>query len=136
MASSEKLLDPIGGLQEDRKADSVKGEAVGAWSTEDPDRWIGSNLAELGLDEEGLRRLVTGAEEKAGNLSHQSPSHSFQHQPFRYYVNIPLQLAAALDLSGGESVQWQLLTRLDLRLLRLDAPAPSVRRKKKVATAR
>ena len=53
-----------------------------------------------------------------------------KRQPVRYYVNIPLPLAAALDLSGGESVQWQLLSRSDLRLLRLDTPAPSARRKK------
>jgi hypothetical protein len=40
----------------------------------------------------------------------------------RYYVNIPLPLAAALDLEGGEEVQWQLLGRNDLRLLRRAAP--------------
>jgi hypothetical protein len=36
----------------------------------------------------------------------------------RFYVNIPLPLAAALDLEAGEEVQWQLLARNDLRLLR------------------
>ena len=41
----------------------------------------------------------------------------------RFYVNIPLPLAAALDLEAGEEVQWQLLERADLRLKRL-APAP------------
>ena len=39
----------------------------------------------------------------------------------RYYVNLPLPLAAALDLKGGEEVQWQLLDRSDLRLKRLEA---------------
>lgn len=48
----------------------------------------------------------------------------------RFYVNIPLPLAAALDLEGGEAVQWQLLNRSDLRLLRLAAPVPKPRRKK------
>jgi len=43
-------------------------------------------------------------------------------QPPRFYVNIPLPLAAALDLEAGEQVQWQLLARSDLRLRRLDAP--------------
>jgi len=43
-------------------------------------------------------------------------------QPPRFYVNIPLPLAAALDLRGQEPVQWQLLKRPDLRLLRLKAP--------------
>jgi hypothetical protein len=51
-------------------------------------------------------------------------------QPPRFYVNIPLPLAAALDLGAGEQVQWQLLDRSDLRLKRLAAPAP-VRRAKK-----
>ena len=42
-------------------------------------------------------------------------------QPPRFYVNIPLPLAAALDLEAGEEVQWQLLERTDLRLRRLAA---------------
>jgi hypothetical protein len=36
----------------------------------------------------------------------------------RFYVNFPLPLAAALDLAAGEPVQWQLLSRGELRLLR------------------
>jgi hypothetical protein len=51
-------------------------------------------------------------------------------QPPRFYVNIPLPLAAALDLGAGEQVQWQLLGRSDLRLRRLAAPAPIPRVKK------
>lgn len=43
----------------------------------------------------------------------------------RFYINIPLPLAAALDLSAGESMQWQLLGRSDLRLRRLAPPHPS-----------
>ena len=46
-------------------------------------------------------------------------------QPPRVYVNIPLPLAAALDLEAGEEVQWQLLKRTDLRLRRLAAAKPS-----------
>lgn len=42
----------------------------------------------------------------------------------RFYVNIPLPLAAALDLEAGEEVQWQLLDRADLRLKRIN-PAPA-----------
>lgn len=45
-----------------------------------------------------------------------------QKQPPRFYVNIPLPLAAALDLEAGEQVQWQLLGRSDLRLRRLAPP--------------
>jgi len=54
---------------------------------------------------------------------------SKQQQP-RFYVNIPLPLAAALDLAAGEQVQWQLLGRSDLRLMRLEAPAAKPRRQK------
>jgi len=43
----------------------------------------------------------------------------------RFYINIPLPLAAALDLSAGELMQWQLLGRSDLRLRRLATPHPS-----------
>jgi hypothetical protein len=42
-------------------------------------------------------------------------------QAARFYVNIPLPLAAALDLEGGELVQWQLLSRKELRLVRSPA---------------
>jgi len=53
-----------------------------------------------------------------------------QRQSPRFYVNIPLPLAAALDLAAGEQVQWQLLGRSDLRLMRLAAPAAKSRRQK------
>ena len=52
-------------------------------------------------------------------------------QPPRFYVNIPLPLAAALDLRAHEEVQWQLLGRSDLRLLRLSAPPAKTNRKPK-----
>lgn len=54
---------------------------------------------------------------------------SKRRQP-RFFVNIPLPLAAALDLAAGEQVQWQLLDRSDLRLLRL-APGAAVPKRKK-----
>ena len=50
-------------------------------------------------------------------------------QPPRFYVNVPLPLAAALDMRAREPVQWQLLGRSDLRLIRLRAPAAKPRRK-------
>ena len=52
-----------------------------------------------------------------------------QGRAARLFVNIPMPLAAALDLQGSELVQWQLLARSDLRLLRLKAPAAKPRRK-------
>lgn len=48
----------------------------------------------------------------------------------RFYVNIPLPLAAALDVEAGEEVQWQLLGREELRLVRLEARKPAKNRKK------
>jgi hypothetical protein len=47
----------------------------------------------------------------------------------RFYVNFPLPLAAALDLEGGELVQWRLLSRSELRLVR--RPTTRTRRKTK-----
>jgi len=42
----------------------------------------------------------------------------------RLFVNVPLALAAALDMRPGERLRWQLLDRSDLRLVRLDAQKP------------
>ena len=53
-----------------------------------------------------------------------------KRRPPRFFVNMPLPLAAALDLEAGEEVQWQLLGRSDLRLHRLAAPAAKPLRKK------
>ena len=39
----------------------------------------------------------------------------------RLFVNIPMPLAAALDLQAGERIRWQVLGRSDLRLVRLQA---------------
>jgi hypothetical protein len=48
-----------------------------------------------------------------------------QGRAARVFVNIPMPLAAALDIQAGERVRWQLLGRSDLRLVRLEAPAPA-----------
>jgi len=42
----------------------------------------------------------------------------------RLFVNVPLALAAALDMQPGERLRWQLLNRSDLRLIRLGSQAP------------
>ena len=36
----------------------------------------------------------------------------------RFYVSFPLALAAAIGLEGGETVQWELLDRGELHLVR------------------
>ena len=46
-----------------------------------------------------------------------------QGQQPRLYVSFPLALAAAIGLSPGDSVQWELLDRGELHLVRL-APTP------------
>jgi hypothetical protein len=53
-----------------------------------------------------------------------------QGRATRLFVNIPLPLAAALDLEAGERVRWQLLGRSDLRLIRLQ-PRPAKKLPKK-----
>ncbi len=52
-----------------------------------------------------------------------------QGRATRLFVNVPLPLAAALDLQAGERVRWQLLARSDLRLIRLN-PTPAKKTRK------
>jgi hypothetical protein len=49
----------------------------------------------------------------------------------RLFVNIPMPLAAALDMQGGERVRWQLLDRSHLYLIRLEPPAVQRKSKKR-----
>lgn len=48
----------------------------------------------------------------------------------RLFVNVPLALAAALDMKPGERLRWQLLNRSDLRLVRLEAQSAEKSAKK------
>jgi len=47
----------------------------------------------------------------------------------RFYVSFPLALAAAIGLEGGETVQWELLDRSELHLLRPRTPPPNAKRR-------
>ena len=47
----------------------------------------------------------------------------------RLYVSFPLALAAAIGLEPGDEVQWELLDRGELHLVRRDAPEPTTRRR-------
>jgi hypothetical protein len=47
----------------------------------------------------------------------------------RFYVSFPLALAAAIGLEGGETVQWELLDRGELHLVRPDVHPPTTRRR-------
>lgn len=46
----------------------------------------------------------------------------------RLYVYFPLPLAAAIGLEAGEPVEWELLTRGELHLVRERVPRPQARR--------
>ena len=52
-----------------------------------------------------------------------------QGQQPRLYVSFPLALAAAIGLSPGAHVQWELLDRGELHLVRLEVPPPTTRRR-------
>ena len=45
----------------------------------------------------------------------------------RLYVSFPLALAAAIGLEPGETVQWELLDRGELHLLRRHSPPPTTK---------
>ena len=52
-----------------------------------------------------------------------------QGQQPRLYISFPLALAAAIGLEAGESVQWELLDRGELHLVRKRTPAPEASRR-------
>ena len=54
-------------------------------------------------------------------------------QQARLYVYFPLPLAAAIGLDAGEEVQWELLDRGELHLVRRKIPAASAREQAKKA---
>ena len=47
----------------------------------------------------------------------------------RLYVSFPLALAAAIGLEPGELVEWELLDRGELHLVRQTTPVPKTQRR-------
>lgn len=47
----------------------------------------------------------------------------------RLFVTFPLALAAAIGLKHGDQVQWELLDRSELHLVRLETPPPTTKRR-------
>lgn len=47
----------------------------------------------------------------------------------RLYVSFPLALAVAIGLEPGATVQWELLDRGELHLVRLEVPPPTTRQR-------
>jgi hypothetical protein len=56
-------------------------------------------------------------------------------QQARLYVYFPLPLAAAIGLEAGETVQWELLDRSELHLLREQGPPPRAKTRARRAGA-
>ena len=52
-----------------------------------------------------------------------------QGQKPRLYVSFPLALAAAIGLEPGDEVQWELLDRGELHLVRIKTSAPTTSRR-------
>jgi len=52
-----------------------------------------------------------------------------QGQRPRLYVSFPLALAVAIGVEPGESVQWELLDRGELHLVRSQPPPPTTHRR-------
>jgi hypothetical protein len=50
-------------------------------------------------------------------------------QNLRFYVYLPMPLAAALGIQGGEEVSWELLERKELHLVRISPPPPKAKRR-------
>jgi len=57
-------------------------------------------------------------------------------QQARLYVYFPLPLAAAIGMSAGELVQWELLDRGELHLVRQHSPQPSAKGKRHKQTGK
>ncbi len=52
-------------------------------------------------------------------------------QKERPYLFIPIPLAVAIGLEKGEEVEWELLGRDELHLVRPSAPKPSTKKRSK-----
>lgn len=51
-------------------------------------------------------------------------------QNLRFYVYLPMPLAAAIGVEGGEDVSWELLSRGELHLIRHKPASPIAKQKK------
>jgi len=77
-----------------------------------------------------MRLVYTVVYYHASRICNESASYPFPPAATPFFCESALPLAAALDVQAGELVQWQLIARSDLRLLRLAAPAPVMKAKK------
>ena len=52
-----------------------------------------------------------------------------KNQNLRFYVYLPMPLASALGIQGGEEVSWELLDRKELHLVRKSPTPPKAKRR-------
>ena len=52
----------------------------------------------------------------------------------RLYISFPMALAAAIGLAPGEQVEWELLDRNELHLVRNNSPEPKTKRRSRRST--
>jgi len=50
-------------------------------------------------------------------------------QNVRFFVYLPMPLASALGVEGGEAVSWELLAKDELHLIRLNPASPKTKRR-------
>src|SRR6266446_3051779 len=91
----------------------------------------GNGIRIIWLDMKLVYSLACRKPEKTSIRSHKMPtSYPLRVQAIRsrgqnprLYVSFPLALAVAIGLEPGDEVQWELLDRGELHLLRLNPPA-------------
>ena len=50
-------------------------------------------------------------------------------QNLRFFIYLPMPLAASIGVQGGEAVSWELLDRKELHLLRITPPPAKAKRR-------
>jgi len=68
-------------------------------------------------------------QEATGSYSLKIQAIRSKGQNLRFYVYLPMPLAAAIGIQGGEEVSWELLERKELHLVRKAPPAPKAKRR-------
>ena len=91
----------------------------GAPANPEVTREIESNVARLAAQSWSFQASVVGTYQ----------CKTFDPQRPRFYVSFPLALAAAIGLEAGETVQWELLDRGELHLIRPIVPATTTKRR-------
>ncbi len=88
---------------------------------------IDALLLDSGVEQDFVQCALQGwlsrAQDQPSALEQQKFQLRSRGQNPRLYISVPLALAAAIGLEPGEEVQWELLDRGELHLVRPNAPA-------------